>query len=240
MLAQQQAQYIAAQEAAVPPSVKTAAPIATAPAAAAVPAEVSTSEASPAPAKREASATAEAPVTKKAKVADEPAPAPANPPIAKSVATQAPVAAPAASVVAPAPAAAAQPAPPASASAQPNTDFQTRDREHSTVFVVGPSGCGMTDAALAALFRDCGAIRESKVKAFEQEGREVGMVEFAETDAVGAARTKDKKKFKGGRNELSVFEGVGSCLYVTNFPEEFDKERLEGLFRPVSPASVVK
>jgi hypothetical protein len=147
------------------------------------------------------------------------------------------VAEPAATSGASAPASASQPAPVASTSTshqQQHSEHQSRDREHSTVFVVGPAGCGMTDAALAELFKECGAIRESKVKAFEAEGKEVGFVEFVEAESVLAARTRDKKRFKGSEEELDVFPGVGSCLYVTNFPEEYDKEKLEGLFKPVS------
>ena len=121
-----------------------------------------------------------------------------------------------------------------SISQQHHSEHQTRDREHSTVFVVGPTGCGMSEPALSELFKDCGAVRDIKVKAFEAEGREVGFVEFVEAGSVAAARTRDKKRFEGRDEELDVFLGAGSCLYVTNFPEEYDKEKLEGLFKPVS------
>lgn len=228
LLAEQQAQYAAAQE---PPPTSTAevaatptAAIVTADASAnAVPTAVETAviDEGPAPAKREASAPPDEPVAKKAKVEDAPVSAVATPSVPEPVST------PAASV---APATQPQPA----ASTSQATETQSRDREHSTVFVVGPTGCGMTDAALTALFKDCGAIREHKIKLFEAEGKEVGLVEFVEAESVLAARTRDKKRFPQSRDELNVFPGVGSCLYVTNFPEDYDKETLEGHFKPVS------
>lgn len=205
--AQQQAQQqaeYAAQESV--PVTSTAAVTAT---------DVASVDDTPAQIKRERSTPPEEPVAKKVKVA-EPAPAATEPALAAASALTQP------------------PAPTPVAPTHQAPEHQTRDRENSTVFVVGPKGCGMTDDALRQLFSECGVIRQQKVQAFEGEGKEVGMVEFVETGSVLAAQTKDKKRFAGSDDELDVFLGVGSCLYVTNFPEEYDKETLEGLFKPVS------
>ena len=58
------------------------------------------------------------------------------------------------------------------------------------------------------------------------------MLEFMEKESVLPARTKDKKRINGV--ELDVHVAWKSCLYVTNFPESFDKARVEEMFSKVS------
>ncbi|GAA5883487.1 hypothetical protein JCM16303_003825 [Sporobolomyces ruberrimus] len=100
-----------------------------------------------------------------------------------------------------------------------------RDREHSTVFAI--SSGSMTEEDVGNLFKDCGAIRESKVK--EINGKTYAMLEFMEKESVLAAQTKDKKRIN--ESEIEVYIAWQSCLYVTNFPESFDKPAVEKLFK---------
>jgi len=51
-------------------------------------------------------------------------------------------------------------------------------------------------------------------------------------ESVLAAQTKDKKRVN--ESEIEVHIAWQSCLYVTNFPESFDKPALEKLFEKVS------
>ncbi|GAA5937957.1 U6 snRNP complex subunit PRP24 [Sporobolomyces koalae] len=111
------------------------------------------------------------------------------------------------------------PVPSSSGPAEPK-----RDREHSTVFAI--SSGSMSEEDVHNLFKDCGAIRESKVK--EIDGRTYAMLEFMEKKSVLAAQTKDKKRIHEA--EVEVYIAWQSCLYVTNFPESFDKPAVEKLF----------
>ncbi|GAA5990216.1 hypothetical protein JCM11641_001820 [Rhodosporidiobolus odoratus] len=99
-----------------------------------------------------------------------------------------------------------------------------RDREHSTVFAISPGE--MSEEDIRKLFRDCGEIRSLKVKSLA--GQTFAQIEFAEKDSVLAAQTKDKKRIQD--HELEVYVAWKSCLYVTNFPEDWDKEKVEILF----------
>ncbi|GAA6038706.1 hypothetical protein JCM8097_002356 [Rhodosporidiobolus ruineniae] len=108
--------------------------------------------------------------------------------------------------------------------AAPVVEEQKRDREHSTVFAISPGEMGEED--VRKLFRDCGEIRSLKVK--QLSGRTYAQIEFAERESVLAAQTKDKKRVND--EELEVYVAWQSCLYVTNFPEVFDKEKIEALF----------
>ncbi|GAA6013848.1 hypothetical protein JCM11491_000444 [Sporobolomyces phaffii] len=105
-----------------------------------------------------------------------------------------------------------------------NASEPKRDREHSTVFAI--SSGSMTEQDVANLFKDCGAIRESKVK--EIDGKTYAMLEFMDKESVLAAQTKDKKRINEA--EIEVYIAWQSCLYVTNFPESFDKPAIEKLF----------
>jgi len=51
-------------------------------------------------------------------------------------------------------------------------------------------------------------------------------------ESVLAAQTKDKKRVN--ESEIEVHIAWRSCLYVTNFPESFDKPAVEKLFEKVS------
>ncbi|BGP20599.1 hypothetical protein JCM10213_007133 [Rhodosporidiobolus nylandii] len=99
-----------------------------------------------------------------------------------------------------------------------------RDREHSTVFAISPGE--MSEEDVRKLFRDCGEIRSLKVKLISE--RTYAQIEFADRESVLAAQTKDKKRVND--QELEVYIAWQSCLYVTNFPESFDKEKIEKLF----------
>lgn len=50
-------------------------------------------------------------------------------------------------------------------------------------------------------------------------------------DSVLPAQTKDKKRVND--EEVEVYIAWQSCLYVTNFPESFDKAAIEQLFSKV-------
>ncbi|KAK4054023.1 Splicing factor [Microbotryomycetes sp. JL221] len=101
-----------------------------------------------------------------------------------------------------------------------------RDRENATVFVVAPTATNMTEDDLHRLFRDCGEIREMKLKTFGDKS--YAMVEFTERETVLPARTKDKKRIHD--QEIDVHVAARACLYVTNFPESYDKAAVEKLF----------
>ncbi|KAL8280474.1 hypothetical protein RQP46_007122 [Phenoliferia psychrophenolica] len=105
-------------------------------------------------------------------------------------------------------------------------DEPKRDRENCTVIVLTASETEATEDDIKALFKDCGEIRELKVKTIGAQG--IAMIEFMERDSVLAAQTKDKKKINGV--EVDVHIAWRSCLYVTNFPEEYDKAAVEALF----------
>ncbi|KDE07196.1 hypothetical protein MVLG_02596 [Microbotryum lychnidis-dioicae p1A1 Lamole] len=115
---------------------------------------------------------------------------------------------------------------PAPASTSNENEAPTRDRENSTVFVTVPSTTSMTENDLVTLFKDCGKFRECKLKTLGTS--DVAMIEFMSSSDVLAARTKDKKRLRG--EEIQVEVAWHSCLYVTNFPDEWDKEQVEKLF----------
>ncbi|KAK4048669.1 Splicing factor [Microbotryomycetes sp. JL201] len=111
-----------------------------------------------------------------------------------------------------------------------NQDDVKRDRENATVFVIAPEASNMTESDLYSLFKDCGEIREVKVKSIGD--RICAMVEFTDRETVLPARTKDKKRVNG--QEIDVHVAVKACLYVTNFPESYDKAAIEQLFSQAS------
>ncbi|KAJ7645566.1 hypothetical protein DFH06DRAFT_1425383 [Mycena polygramma] len=100
-----------------------------------------------------------------------------------------------------------------------------RDRENSTVFVADLPA-GVTEDELAALFKDCGKVREVKIT--ELSGAIVATVEFFERDSVPPALTKDKKRIRD--QEVAVHLAWKSTLYVTNFPESADDASMRELF----------
>ncbi|GAA6059133.1 hypothetical protein JCM10212_003880 [Sporobolomyces blumeae] len=99
-----------------------------------------------------------------------------------------------------------------------------RDREHSTVFAISEGT--MSEDDVKRLFRDCGEVRECKVKAIDD--KTYAMLEFMDKESVLPAQTKDKKRIN--ESEVEVHIAWQSCLYVTNFPESFDKAAVEKLF----------
>ncbi|SCV74534.1 BQ2448_7563 [Microbotryum intermedium] len=118
------------------------------------------------------------------------------------------------------------PAPAPAPSTSNENEAPARDRENSTVFVTAPSSTSMTEDDLVTLFKDCGEFRECKLKTLGSY--DVAMIEFMSSSDVLAARTKDKKRLRG--EEIQVEVAWQSCLYVTNFPEDWDKEQVERLF----------
>ncbi|BGP52072.1 Splicing factor [Rhodotorula kratochvilovae] len=106
----------------------------------------------------------------------------------------------------------------------PESGEPKRDREHSTVFAISEGN--MTEEDVRKLFRDCGEIRELRVKTIGE--KTYAQIEFVEKESVLAAQTKDKKRIND--LETEVYVAWQSCLYVTNFPESFDKAALEHLF----------
>ncbi|KAL5501649.1 PRP24 [Sanghuangporus vaninii] len=100
-----------------------------------------------------------------------------------------------------------------------------RDRENSTVFIADlPSDVSRND--VAAIFKDCGAIREVKISTVASS--HVATVEFQDRESVPAALTKDKKRLRD--QEISVHVAWKSTLYVTNFPEKVDDAYIRELF----------
>ncbi|GAA6048750.1 hypothetical protein JCM3770_003941 [Rhodotorula araucariae] len=106
----------------------------------------------------------------------------------------------------------------------PEATEPKRDREHSTVFAISEGQ--MSEEDVRKLFSDCGEIRELHVKAIGE--KTYAQIEFVEKESVLAAQTKDKKRIND--LETEVYIAWQSCLYVTNFPESFDKAALEHLF----------
>ncbi|KAH9890065.1 RNA-binding protein Prp24 [Cubamyces lactineus] len=100
-----------------------------------------------------------------------------------------------------------------------------RDRENCTVFVA-ELPAGVQEDELAALFKDCGSIREIKIT--QLPNSLVATVEFMERDSVPAALTKDKKRIRD--QEIAVHLAWRSTLYVTNFPEDADDKYIRTLF----------
>ncbi|POY75020.1 hypothetical protein BMF94_1996 [Rhodotorula taiwanensis] len=117
------------------------------------------------------------------------------------------------------PAPAAPPPAPAKTAEEPR-----RDREHSTVFAV--SDGSMSEEQVRQLFSDCGPVREMQLK--EIENRTYAQIEFKDKESVLAARTKDKKRINDV--ELEVYIAWECCLYVTNYPESYDKDAVQKLF----------
>ncbi|KAK4702065.1 squamous cell carcinoma antigen recognized by T-cells 3, partial [Phenoliferia sp. Uapishka_3] len=105
-------------------------------------------------------------------------------------------------------------------------DEPKRDRENSTVIVITSSETQATEDDIKALFKDCGEIRELKLKTIGEHG--IAMIEFMNKDSVLAAQTKDKKKING--TEVEVHIAWKSCLWVTNYPESYDKAAVEKMF----------
>ncbi|KAM0751866.1 hypothetical protein T439DRAFT_325059 [Meredithblackwellia eburnea MCA 4105] len=101
-----------------------------------------------------------------------------------------------------------------------------RDRENSTVIVIASSDAQVTEDNMKSLFRDCGAIRELKVKSLPSQT--IAMIEFVDRESVLAAQTKDKKRINDV--EVDVHIAWKSCLFVTNYPESYDKAAVETLF----------
>ncbi|PSR71958.1 hypothetical protein PHLCEN_2v12168 [Hermanssonia centrifuga] len=108
---------------------------------------------------------------------------------------------------------------------EPKPVVLKRDRENSTVFVAElPHNTSEED--LTALFKDCGPLREVKIK--QVENVSLATVEFMDRESVPAALTKDKKRVHG--EEIAVHIAWKSTLYVTNFPESADNEFVKQLF----------
>ncbi|KAF7301263.1 ATP-dependent DNA helicase PIF1 [Mycena indigotica] len=100
-----------------------------------------------------------------------------------------------------------------------------RDRENCTVFVADlPSD--VTEDDLVALFKDCGDVREVKIRPLA--GAVVATVEMADRENIPAALTKDKKRVRG--KEIAVHLAWKSTLYVANYPESADDATLRELF----------
>ncbi|KAG8854312.1 Splicing factor [Tulasnella sp. 330] len=100
-----------------------------------------------------------------------------------------------------------------------------RDRENTTVFVVGLTD-GTKTEELKALFKDCGEIREVKITELRDDV--VALMEFMDRDSVPAALTKDKKRIQG--QEITVNSAARSTLYITNFPESSDDAQIRKMF----------
>ncbi|KAF7331655.1 ATP-dependent DNA helicase PIF1 [Mycena kentingensis (nom. inval.)] len=100
-----------------------------------------------------------------------------------------------------------------------------RDRENCTVFVADLPA-DVTEDELVALFKDCGKVREVKIKNLSDAV--VATVEMFDRDDIPAALTKDKKRIRN--QEIAVHLAWKSTLYVANYPESTDDAALRALF----------
>ncbi|KAI9820409.1 MAG: Splicing factor [Phylliscum demangeonii] len=102
-----------------------------------------------------------------------------------------------------------------------------RDRENSTV-IVKNLPAGVSETKVRQFFRDCGKINSVKLLPEADGGSVTATVEFETSEDVLAAQTRDMKVFEGQAIEVQV--GVGTTVYVTNFPRVADEAYIRRLF----------
>ncbi|CAG8565150.1 6256_t:CDS:10, partial [Acaulospora colombiana] len=104
-----------------------------------------------------------------------------------------------------------------------HADRNKRDREFSTI-VVRNLPSDITKGQLKALLHECGKIVEIRLIEDSEKSNKYAYIEFASRDDVPAALTKDKKKV--GENEIDVYRIFQHILYITNFTESTDLNKL--------------
>ena len=109
----------------------------------------------------------------------------------------------------------------------PATAQVKRDREHSTV-IVQHLPEGVNEHEIRQYFRDCGEITAVRIHVNEASAEAAATVEFASTNDVLTAQTKDMKRF--GDKAIDVKVGTGTTLWVTNYPRHADEEYVRDLF----------
>jgi squamous cell carcinoma antigen recognized by T-cells 3 len=77
----------------------------------------------------------------------------------------------------------------------------------------------------------CGTINSIKILLNSDGISTTATIEFDSKEDVLAAQTRDMKKFDG--NEIEVYVGTGSTLYVTNYPPTADEAYIRDLFADV-------
>ncbi|KXS94648.1 hypothetical protein AC578_5555 [Pseudocercospora eumusae] len=113
--------------------------------------------------------------------------------------------------------------PSASASAQIK-----RDREHNTL-TLRNLPADVTDVEIKKFFRDVGNPPSINI-AQESDGQTASAtVEFASEEDVLAAKTRNGKELRG--HEVKIQSGTLSTLYVTNYPDVYDEEKIRSLFK---------
>ncbi|KXT16398.1 hypothetical protein AC579_5598 [Pseudocercospora musae] len=113
--------------------------------------------------------------------------------------------------------------PSASASAQIK-----RDREHNTI-TLRNLPADVTEVEIKKFFRDVG-IPPSINIAKESDGQTASAtVEFTSEEDVLAAKTRSGKELRG--HEVKMQSGTLSTLYVTNYPDVYDEEKIRSLFK---------
>jgi RNA recognition motif-containing protein len=104
---------------------------------------------------------------------------------------------------------------------------QKRDREHTTV-IVRKLPIDTTQTRIRQFFTDAGTVRNLDLKV-EQDGM-TAIVEFETPDEAAYAITKEAKGYEG--HPISIEQGRGTTLYVTNYPAQADEAYLRTLFSP--------
>ncbi|KAF7190471.1 putative RNA-binding protein [Pseudocercospora fuligena] len=113
--------------------------------------------------------------------------------------------------------------PSASASAQIK-----RDREHNTI-TLRNLPADVTDVEIKKFFRDVGNPPSINI-AQESDGQTASAtVEFTSEEDVLAAKTRNGKELRG--HEVKIQSGTLSTLYVTNYPDVYDEEKIRSLFK---------
>jgi len=108
------------------------------------------------------------------------------------------------------------------------TQQPKRDREH-TVVIAKNIPLDATELNVRGFFRECGTIVSLKLR---QDGNtQVASVEFETHEDALTAQSRTLKKLKG--QEIEVDFGVGTTLWVTNYPPSADEQYIRNLFKDV-------
>lgn len=113
--------------------------------------------------------------------------------------------------------------PSASASAQIK-----RDREHTTI-TVRNLPADVADVEIKKFFRDVGNPASINIVQDKNGETASATVEFASEEDVLAAKTRNGKELRG--QEVKIQSGTLSTLFVSNYPEAYDENKIRNLFK---------
>ncbi|KAH8693899.1 putative pre-mRNA splicing factor [Talaromyces proteolyticus] len=100
-----------------------------------------------------------------------------------------------------------------------------RDRENSTV-IVKRLPLDISEPQIRQFFRECGVINDIRFLP-PDEDLKTAIVEFDSKEDAATALTRDQKRIDGSTVDVEM--GVGSTVYVTNFPPTADEAYIKDL-----------